>query len=465
MALSEYQYTRLKKIITKGKDGQAEHDNITDQMVQDIYIQAESLTSKYVSKEESGGVEWGERFDDILTSRWLGFPIMLLMLAGIFWITITGANYLSAILADWLFWVEEQLVSFFTLVNAPAWLNGILVLGVYRTMAWVVSVMLPPMAIFFPLFTLMEDLGILPRVAFNLDNYFKRVGAHGKQALTMSMGFGCNAAGVIATRIIESPREKLIAILTNNFVPCNGRFPTLIILASLFMGSVAAGKYSSLVATAAVVGLILLGIIVTLLVSWLLSRTILKGIPSSFTLELPPYRKPQIGQILIRSFIDRTLFVLSRAVMVAAPAGAVVWLFANLDINGMSLIGHVAGFLQPVALLIGLDGVILLAFFLGLPANEIVLPITIMSYLAAGAMLEPGSSETLRQILVENGWTWVTALATMLFSLFHFPCATTLLAIKKETQSWKWPFLAAVIPLGIAIIVNLIVVQGIYLLS
>lgn len=437
---------------------------LRDLLVKDLYLSAEDISSKCVKIGERKK-EWGEIVDNILTSKWFGFPIMLLMLGGVFWITIAGANIPSAILAKGLFWLEDRISDLFIWLNAPDWLHGMLVLGVYRTMAWVVSVMLPPMAIFFPLFTLMEDLGYLPRVAFNLDNFFKKAGAHGKQSLTMSMGFGCNAAGIIAARIIDSPREKLIAIITNNFVPCNGRFPTLIIFASIFMGSALSNTYSSFISASVVVGLVLIGIIVTLLVSWILSKTVLKGIPSSFTLELPPYRKPQIAKVLIRSFIDRTLFVLGRAVIVAAPAGLLVWVFANVNINGVSIIDYVANSLNPFAVLIGLDGIILLAFILGLAANEIVIPILVMSYLSAGAMLEPESTNVLSEILVNNGWTWVTALSTMLFSLLHFPCGTTLLTIRKETGSTKWTIFTFFLTTFIAISVNFIVVQLIHLFS
>ena len=440
-----------------------EKQQFGDQLVEDIYTTAEEIAEKNVVVNEEQQPRLGEKIDNILTSKWFGFPIMLLLLGGVFWLTIVGANYPSAMLAKGLFWIEGHLTEFFMWANAPQWLHGILVLGVYRTLAWVVSVMLPPMAIFFPIFTLLEDLGYLPRVAFNLDNVFKKAGAHGKQSLTMSMGFGCNAAGVIAARIIDSPREKLIAILTNNFVPCNGRFPTLIILASIFMGSVVSNAYSSVIAAAVVVGIVLIGIAVTLLVSWGLSKTLLKGVPSSFTLELPPYRKPQIGKVLVRSFIDRTLFVLGKAVMVAAPAGVFVWIFANTTVGGVSLLNYVANLLDPFAVLIGLDGIILMAFILGLPANEIVIPILVMSYLSAGAMLEPESASALSNILINNGWTWVTALATMLFSLLHFPCGTTLLTIKKETESLKWTILAFLIPTVIAIVVNFVVVQMIHL--
>lgn len=451
---------KLKKVFDQVDSifTEKEKERLRDQMVKDIYNQAEEIATRHVTTGKCK-TECGEKVDNILTSKWLGFPIMLLLLGGVFWLTIFGANYPSALLANWLFWLEDHLTVFFIWVNTPEWLHGILILGIYRTMAWVISVMLPPMAIFFPLFTLMEDLGYLPRVAFNLDNIFKKSGAHGKQSLTMSMGFGCNAAGVIAARIIDSPREKLIAIITNNFVPCNGRFPTLIILATIFMGSVVSSTYSTFIAAGVVVGLILIGIAVTLLVSWGLSKTILKGVPSSFTLELPPYRKPQLGRILVRSFIDRTLFVLGRAVVVAAPAGAIVWIFANTGINGLSLINHVANILDPFAILIGLDGIILLAFILGLPANEIVIPIIVMSYLSAGAMLEPDNANALNDILVNNGWTWVTALSTMLFSLLHFPCGTTLLTIRKETESTKWPAFTFILTTSIAIIINFVLIR------
>lgn len=433
-------------------------EEIRDQIVGDIFREAEKIARKSII---STGIEnkLEKRIDDILTSRWLGFPIMLLLLGFIFWITIVGANVPSEMLATALFWLEEKISILFYRLGTPDWLHGILVHGIYRTMAWVISVMFPPMAIFFPLFTLLEDLGYLTRVAFNLDNLFKRAGTHGKQALTMSMGFGCNAAGVISARIIDSPREKLIAIITNNFVPCNGRFPLLIILASIFIKSSLSTTYNSLLAATVVVAFVLIGIIITLLVSWGLSRTILRGIPSTFTLELPPYRKPQIGRILVRSFLDRTLFVLGRAVMVAAPAGAVIWLLANTTINGSSLIQLVAAFLEPFARLIGLDGFILLAFILALPANEIVIPILLMGYLSSRIMMEPESLETLHNILINNGWTWLTAIATMLFSLLHFPCGTTLLTIRKETGSFKWAFFTFFLTTAIAVLVNLILVQ------
>jgi ferrous iron transport protein B len=324
--------------------------------------------------------------------------------------------------------------------------------------------MLPPMAIFFPLFTLLEDLGYLPRVAFNLDHYFKKACAHGKQALTMCMGFGCNAAGVIACRIIDSPRERLIATITNNFVPCNGRFPTLIALASIFIAG-ADGAFSSFIATLSVLGTIILGVVITLSISKLLSKTILKGLPSSFTLELPPYRKPQIGRVIVRSIFDRTLFVLGRAVVIAAPAGLVIWLMANMTLGNASLLTHCAQFLDPFAQLLGLDGYIMMAFILGLPANEIVVPILIMSYISEGSMLELDSLFEMRQLFVDNGWTWLTAVCMMLFSLNHWPCGTTLWTIRKETQSRKWTWVSFLVPTLTGIAVCFIVAQGVRLLG
>lgn len=435
-------------------------DSLRDSIVRDIYSTAEIITKKAVTKKTQRKIDFDKKIDDLLTSRIFGYPIMILLLGVVFWITITGANYPSKMLASLFFKVEDKLTYLFMMIGSPQWLHGILILGVYRTLAWVISVMLPPMAIFFPLFTLLEDLGYLPRVAFNLDKLFKKAGAHGKQSLTMSMGFGCNAAGVIACRIIESPRERLIAILTNNFVPCNGRFPTLIALATIFVGGLVTSQYSTIVASLFVTFLVIFGIIITLIVSWSLSKTMLKGIPSTFTLELPPYRKPQIGRILYTSLIDRTVFVLGRAVAVAAPAGLIIWILANIMIGDMSILNHVAAFLEPFARAIGLDGFILMAFIIGLPANEIVVPIIIMSYMSKGAMLELESLAEMKQLFVSNGWTFLTALNVMLFSLLHFPCGTTLWTIKKETGSSKWTILSTLIPTAIAIIVCFIVAQG-----
>lgn len=452
--------TLLDHVLDRAGRFRIERGNIRDQIAKSIYTNAEIIAARAVKQGDQGRVDWDSKIDDVLTSRWAGFPLMLLVLGMLLWLTVAGANVPSGIIAAALFWGQDRLTELFNWAGLPSWAEGFFVQGSYRTLAWVVSVMLPPMAIFFPLFTLMEDLGYLPRVAFNLDNFFKKAGAHGKQSLTMSMGFGCNAAGIIACRIIDSPRERLIAIITNVFVPCNGRFPTLIALSSVFMGGMSAAAYGTAAAAASIVGLILVGLSVTLLTSWVLSKTLLRGIPSSFTLELPPYRKPQVGQVLIRSIMDRTIFVLGRAVTVAAPAGGVVWLLANIQVGDLSILQHAAGLIDPLGRVLGLDGYILMAFILGLPANEIVLPILIMSYISAGSMLSPDSLEALKTLLVEeHGWTWLTALCTMLFSLLHFPCGTTLYTIRKETKSTRWTVLAAAIPFAIACLVCFTVAQ------
>lgn len=442
-----------------------ENSKFRDLMVKNIYDEAEKIAEKVTTKNNTKRYTFDQKLDDLLTSKYTGFPIMFLLLGFIFWMTIKGANIPSSILANFLFDIETHISSFFIKINAPNWLHDILVLGMYRTLAWVVSVMLPPMAIFFPCFTLLEDLGYLPRIAFNLDRLFKKAGAHGKQSLTMCMGFGCNACGVIACRIIDSPRERLIAMITNNFVPCNGRFPTLIMLSSIFIGSSFISNYNTIVSSFFVCMLILFGVLITLIVSWGLSKTVLKGVPSSFTLELPSYRKPQIGKILYRSLMDRTLLVLGRAVAVAIPAGFITWLLANIFIGNESLLSHSANFLQPLGSLLGMDGFILMAFILGLPANEIVLPILIMSYMSKGAMLELDSLKAMGDLFIANGWTHLTALNVMLFSLLHFPCATTLLTIKKECGSLKWTLFALIMPTLLAIITCFIITQMAQLLG
>ena len=431
-----------EKLLEQEIDG----DRFKDMIVSALVKSAEEVCAEAVAFENHEYAASDRKLDKILTSRLTGYPVMILLLAMVFWLTITGANYPSQLLADGLFWVQDRLTELFVYLNAPDWLHGILILGVYRVLAWVVSVMLPPMAIFFPLFTLLEDAGYLPRVAYNLDKSFKRCCACGKQALCMCMGFGCNAAGVIGCRIIDSPRERLLAILTNNFVPCNGRFPTLIAILTMFFVGTAGGALSSVLSAVLLTAVIVFGIAMTFVMTRLLSKTLLKGMPSSFTLELPPYRKPQIGKVLVRSIFDRTLFVLGRAVVVAAPAGLVIWLMANIDIGGVSILTHFSSFLDPLANLMGLDGVILTAFILGFPANEIVIPIIIMAYTAQGSILELDSLSQMRELFVSNGWTWITAISTMLFSLMHWPCSTTLLTIKKETGSLKWTALAAALP-------------------
>lgn len=447
----------VKKSLAKAKqllsDNGIEKDGLRDKIVSSLVVAAEEVCSDTVKFEKTDYNARDRKIDKFLTSKWTGFPIMIVLLLGVFWITITGANVPSQMLADGLFWVEDRLTEAFNYIGAPDWLHGVLVLGVYRVLAWVVSVMLPPMAIFFPLFTLLEDLGYLPRIAFNLDKYFKKCCACGKQALTMCMGFGCNAAGIIGCRIIDSPRERLIAIITNNFVPCNGRFPTLIAILAMFFVGMGTSASDSFFSALLLTCIIILGVAMTFAVSKMLSKTILKGVPSSFTLELPPYRKPQIGRVIVRSIFDRTLFVLGRAIIVAAPAGLIIWVMANITAGDATLLSHCCGFLDPFAKLLGMDGVILVAFILGFPANEIVVPIMIMAYMATGSLLELDSLSALKELLVNNGWTWITAISTMLFSLFHWPCSTTCLTIKKETQSLKWTAISFVVPTIVGIIV------------
>ena len=434
-----------------------EENNINISSFKDIIVSTIMYHSEKISldvircKRQNYSVRTN-KIDKILTSKLTGIPIMLLFFALIFWITITGANYPSALLTKFFNYIETKLVLLFEHFNSPLWLIDISVFGLYRTLAWIVAVMLPPMAIFFPLFTILEDLGYLPRIAFNLDNFFRKACTSGKQALTMCMGFGCNAAGVVGCRIIDSPRERLVAMLTNNFVPCNGRFPFLITISSIFFASSALGIWSSIWSTLAVIAVIIIGVIVTLIVSKLLSKTILKGMPSSFMLELPPYRTPQFGKILVRSIFDRTLFVLGRAVSIAIPAGIIIWLFANINISGISLLTHVANFLNPFAKLMGLDGYILTAFILALPANEIVLPIILMSYTAGGSLMQIDDLSNISNILIGNGWTILTAINVMLFCLMHFPCSTTLITIRKESGSLKWTALAFLIPTFLGII-------------
>lgn len=418
---------------------------------------AEEIAKQVVTYNNKNYNLKDRKIDKILTSKLFGIPIMIILLMIIFWITIKGANYPSDLLFSFFSYLEGYILKFLQFINTPWWFNGILIDGIYRVLTWVISVMLPPMAIFFPLFTLLEDSGFLPRIAFNLDKAFKKCCSCGKQALTMCMGFGCNAVGVSGARIIDSPRERLIAILTNVFVPCNGRFPTMITIITIFL--VGINSNNSFLGIIILTLLILLGIFLTFLVSFLLSKTILKGIPSSFTLELPPYRRPQFFKVLIRSIFDRTIFVLGRAIIVAIPAGAIIWFLANISIDNMSLLNHIALFLNPLGKIIGLDGVILIAFILGFPANEIVVPIMLMAYMTTGKMVEFSSLESLRQILIDNGWTVTTAICMLVFSLCHFPCSTTCLTIKKETGSLKWTLFSILLPTIIGIILCFIINQ------
>lgn len=430
---------------------------IADDIASAFVYAAEELTAGILVETHPHKRDFQALADRIALGRKTGIPIMLLLLLLVFWITIVGANYPSSLLSDALFSLQDVLLKGCDLVGVSPWLRDMLVLGMYRVLAWVVAVMLPPMAIFFPLFTLLEDFGYLPRVAFHLDHHFRKANTCGKQALTMCMGFGCNAVGVTGCRIIDSPRERLIAVLTNSFVPCNGRFPTLISIITMFFLGAASGFTASVLSSLLLTLTILFSVFCTFAASKLLSKTVLKGVPSSFTLELPPYRRPQVLKVVVRSVFDRTLFVLGRAASVAAPAGIVIWLFANVHIGDSTLLNVCADFLNPFAELLGFDGIVLLAFILGLPANEIVFPIIIMAYMASGSILEFESLAELRTLLVANGWTLTTAVSVMLFSLMHWPCATTLMTIKKETGSLKWTLAAFLLPTFLGCVVCILV--------
>lgn len=437
-------------------DGDITINEIDDVLTESINNEASLISSKVVSYLNEDYDKKDRRLDKILTKKSTGIPIMIILFAFIFWLTITGSNYPSMLLQSVLFKFENVLFNFFSYLHIPNFVNEALTHGVYRVLAWVVSVMLPPMALFFPLFTILEDIGYLPRIAFNVDGIFKKCKTCGKQALTMAMGFGCNAVGVSGCRIIDSPRERLIAILTNSFVPCNGRFPILISIITMFLVGVEGGFWNSLLGVLILMMVIGFGIFMTFVTSSVLSKTLLKGVPSSFTLELPPYRRPQYGKVIVRSIFDRTLFVLGRAITVAIPAGLVIWCLANININGGSLLSILSNELDPLGKLLGMDGVILLAFILAFPANEIVIPIIIMSYMSTGNLVDIGNLSTLREVLVSNGWTWVTAVSVMLFSLMHWPCSTTCLTVKKETSSIKWTILSIVIPTFCGVVICLI---------
>ncbi len=441
-----------------------------ERVVESVYAEAAKIADVCVQHRETDVASvWDRRLDWLFTSRWTGFPMMVAILVAVLWLTIVGANYPSGALA-WLLLdqIHPAMKELAASVSLPWWLDGLLIDGVYLATAWVVAVMLPPMAIFFPLFTLLEDFGYLPRVAFNLDKLFRRCGAHGKQALTMCMGLGCNAAGVIAARVIDSPRERLIAIITNNFALCNGRWPTQILIATIFVGALVPAYLAGLVSALAVVGVALLGFALTFAVSWGLSRTVLRGEPSMFSLELPPYRPPRLLQTLYTSLIDRTLFVLWRAVVFAVPAGAVIWLVSNVPVGGESLAVRIVTALDPVGIFLGLNGVILLAYIIAIPANEIVIPTVLMLTVlmagltgvgeqGAGVMFEAVDGNVTRSILDAGGWTLLTALNLMLFSLIHNPCSTTIYTIWKETRSVKWTVLASLMPLMLGVTVCLLV--------
>ena len=445
-------------------------ENYHEKLMEALYTNATEIADRAVTRPgEKPRFDLDRSIDRIVTSRRWGFLLMILLFTLVFWITISLANVPSRWISDILIGtIYPFLNSLATSIGLPWWLQGILIDGMYLVTAWVVSVMLPPMAIFFPLFTLLEDFGYLPRVAFNLDNVFKKAGAHGKQSLSMMMGFGCNAAGMISTRIIDSPRERLIAMLTNNFALCNGRWPTQILVATLFIGALVPAYLAGFVSALAVVGIALMGVLLTFIVSWFLSRSVLKGEASSFSLELPPYRPPRILQTIYTSLIDRTMFVLWRAIVFAAPAGAVIWLVANITIQGQSLAEYIINFLNPLGFLIGLNGVILLAYIIAIPANEIVIPTVLMLTVlisgiptqgaGAGVMFETDLEST-KAILVAGGWTLLTAVNLMLFSLIHNPCSTTLYTMYKETGSRRWTAMAAILPLAMGFAVTFIVAQ------
>lgn len=445
-------------------------ENFHDTLMENIYSDAARISGKSVVIDNTKKKFDIDTFiDKLVTSPYLGFPLMFLLLAIVFWLTIEGSNIPSGMLANLLVDIFHPVIKTFAGSFMPWWLSGVLVDGAYLAMAWVISVMLPPMAIFFPIFTILEDFGYLPRVAFNMDSLYRKVGAHGKQALTMSMGFGCNAAGIIATRIIDSPRERLIAIITNNFSLCNGRWPTQILIATIFIGSAVPAHLAGIVSAGAVVSIAVLGIVFSLIVSWSLSKTVLKGEASAFTLELPPYRPPRILQTLYTSLIDRTLFVLWRAIVFAVPAGIVIWLVSNIKIDDVSIAVYFINWVNPFAFILGLNGVIILAYIIAIPANEIVIPTILMLIVLAygltgigagdGVMFELDSVADTANILHAGGWTLLTGVNLMLFSLLHNPCSTTIFTIYKETKSVKWTAISTMLPVVMGLLVTFFVAQ------
>jgi ferrous iron transport protein B len=463
---------QVEEIINKANKYRWEiGENLHDAILESIYTDAARIADIAVTRSgEKQKFNWDRWIDKVVTGKWTGFPIMFVLLVVVFWLTISGANVPSAMIASLLVdTVQPLLKEGANFLHFPWWLSGVLIDGAYLALAWVISVMLPPMAIFFPLFTLLEDFGYLPRVAFNMDNLYKRVGAHGKQALTMSMGFGCNAAGVIAARIIDSPRERLIAIITNNFSLCNGRWPTQILIATIFIGGAAPSYIAGIASAAAVMVVAVLGVVFSLIVSWSLSRTVLKGEASAFSLELPPYRPPRFFQTLYTSLIDRTLMVLWRAIVFAAPAGVVIWLVANVTVGGVCIGEHFIHFVDPYAFIIGLNGVIILAYIIAIPANEIVIPTVLMLTVlttkiagvgaGSGVMFEMESINETAALLQSGGWTVLTGVNLMLFSLLHNPCSTTIYTIYKETKSMKWTLISTFLPVAMGIVLCFFVAQ------
>jgi ferrous iron transport protein B len=468
--MSERTSVQPQDVLNTAAELRWEVGDFHEKLMETTYAEAARIADRATTRPgEKQRFDLDRAIDRVVTHRFWGFPVMLLLFTLVFWLTITGANYPSQLIADLLIGrIYPLLHQLASAVSLPWWLSGLLIDGIYLATAWVVSVMLPPMAIFFPLFTLLEDFGYLPRVAFNLDNVFRKSGAHGKQSLSMMMGFGCNAAGIISTRVIDSPRERLVAMITNNFALCNGRWPTQILVASLFIGALVPAHLAGLVSAAAVVGIAVLGVLLTFLVSWGLSRTVLRGEVSTFSLELPPYRPPRVLQTIYVSLIDRTIYVLWRAIVFAAPAGAVIWLVSNLTIGGTSLAEYLVNFLDPVGILIGLNGVILLAYIVAIPANEIVIPTILMLTVlmagigdlgaGAGVMFESSEAAT-KTILTQGGWTLLTAVNLMLFSLIHNPCSTTIYTMYRESGSKKWTAVAALLPLVMGFVVTFFVAQ------
>lgn len=438
--------------------------DLGERMISDLYRNAEEIAHAVVTRDTSQRSAWQKKADDIILSRTFGYPLMVLLLGAVFWLTIVGTNIPSAWLGDVLLGVLPVISEVISLCGAPTWLHDMLIYGMMQCLVWVIAVMLPPMAIFFTLFTLLEDWGYLPRAALSLDHLFYRCHACGKQALTMCMGFGCNAAGVVACRIIDSPRERILAMVTNTFVPCNGRFPTLVVLSSLIIGGMYGGE-NSILAAGIVTGIVILGIGMTFLISRLLADTLLKGEPSAMILELPPYRMPHFGEVIYRSLWERSRFVLMRAVCVAAPAGLVIWVLAHTAVGDTSLLLWLAQLLDAPAWWLGLDGAILLAFILGLPANEIVLPILLMIYLASGQMTDIESVHELSRIFADNGWTMLTLINVAIFCLMHWPCAATMLSVKQESGSIKWTAVAFILPAVIGMGMCFLTAQGARLLD
>ena len=428
-----------------------DEEGIKDMIVGEIISEAEGISRRVLSECGGGAREKEGKIDKIFTGRILAFPIMILMLGLVLWITMFAANYPSAALSTLFSYIEGKLISFLTFCHLPTVFVDALIFGVWRTTSTVVAVMLPPMAIFFPFFTLLEDSGYLPRVAYNLDRPFARCGACGKQALTMCMGLGCNAVGITGARIIDSKRERTLAILTNSLVPCNGRLPMLVSVVGAAL-IVFLGTSSSLLVAAALLLLVLLSVGMTFLCTLLLSKTLLKGENSSFTIELPPYRRPEVLRVVLRSLLTKVGSVLWRAVAVAAPMGLLIFILSNVSAAGESLVSHAAGFLEPVGKIMGLDGKILLAFILGLPANEIVIPILIMLYTSEGVFGGELSISALGELFVANGWTCVTFISMALFALFHWPCSTSIITVYKETKSKKYTAVATLLPCAVGFI-------------